>query len=208
MLQYLWRLLGRGDAAAVPADKENSNQIHVTIRTFDGKSHLMDIDTADTVFNVITIMSKQIERKPEDLMMVFDVQSSLVILNCSYNVIPVQSSLVILNCSYNSSSFINKQTEFPLFTVKIRFNGRDREMDVNPRHYVWQVKREICQETDKEAKKMLLLFEAPQTTNCSSGDPCQNSDVIVLDERKKIEEYDIKQGSVIRLVWKTDWETK
>ncbi|MGH0157899.1 UNVERIFIED_CONTAM: hypothetical protein FKN15_034660 [Acipenser sinensis] len=29
-------------------------------------------------------------------------------------------------------------------------------------------------------------------------------DIIVLDERKKIEEHDIMQGSVIRLVWKTD----
>ncbi|XP_058877860.1 uncharacterized protein LOC131736357 [Acipenser ruthenus] len=51
---------------------DTSVVIHVTIRTFDGKCRPMDIDTADTVFNVTTIMSKQIERKPEDLMMVFD----------------------------------------------------------------------------------------------------------------------------------------
>ncbi|XP_058877848.1 uncharacterized protein LOC131736352 [Acipenser ruthenus] len=170
------------------------------VRLFSGKSHSIEVSPDDSVRSVKEDIGREINQNPDKLQLVCDgsyLEDEKKMKDCG---ITREKRLSLIR----SSSFINKQTEFPLFRVKIRFDGRDREMDVNPRHCVSQVKQEICKETGKDEKKMLLLFEVSQTTNCSSGDPCPNSDVIVLEEHKKIEEYDINQGSVIRLVRKTD----
>ncbi|KAK1135364.1 polyubiquitin 8-like [Acipenser oxyrinchus oxyrinchus] len=164
------------------------------VRLFSGKSHSIEVSPDDSVRHVKEDIGREVNQNPDTLQLVYDgsyLENGKKMKDCG---ITTEKPLTLIR----SSSLINKQTEFPLFRVKLQFDGRDREMDVNPRHKVGKVKQEICEGMGKEVEKMLLLFEAPQTTNY----------VIVLEESKKIEEYDIKQGSVIRLVWKTDWETK